>query len=174
MKLQIHIAIDPKETTPEEIAEIRRQAVEGIALSVRAAAMDQTPEDSGRLTPNNPSMKEKWRVEENGSLRAKVVNSASYAKYLLHGNHANDADGYIHPKGDRPFRFRRRDTGQIVYAWKVRPIDPENISRTVPMPYSFRRDVIEHAMQHGSLHALDVMSGREEWRGVLRVRLTQL
>jgi len=174
MRLQIHIAIDPKETTPEEVAEIRRQAVEGISLSVRNAAREQTPDDGGRLAPNVPNMKEKWRVDETGNLHAKVVNSAKYAQYLLHGNHSIESDGYIHPKGDHPFRFRRRDTGQIVYAWKVRPIDPENISRTVPMPYSFRRDVIEHAMRHGSLHALDVMSGREEWRGVLRVRLTQL
>ena len=174
MKLAIHIAIDPKETTPEEVAEIKRQAVEGISLSIRNAVREQTPEDYGRTNPNVPNMRDKWTVEDIGKLHAKVVNRAKYGKYLTQGNHANAPDGYIHSTSGRPFRFRRRDTGEIVYTWKVRPIDPVNISRTVPMPYSFRRDVIEYAMQHGSLHALEVMGGREEWRGVLRVHLTQL
>lgn len=174
VRLQIHVAVDPKETTPDEIRRMKEDLVHETTLAVRDIVKDKTPEDPDRLKPNSPSMKERWEYELISPLRAKVTNSANYARWLLNGNRANDADGYIHAKGDKPFRFRRRDTGEIVYTWKVRPIDPNKIFRTVPMPYSFRRDVIEYAMDHGSMHALAVMSGREEWRGVLQVRLTRL
>lgn len=174
MRLQIHLALDPEETSPEELEELRADAAIGISLSVRNAVRQENPEDPWRINPHLPSMKEKWRVEEDGKFRARVVNDADYARYLLRGNHANNPDGLIHPRGDKPFRFRRRDTGEIVYSWGVKPIDPDHIFRTVPRPYSFRRDVIEYAMQHGSMHALEVMSGRESWRGVLAIRLTRL
>lgn len=174
MRLQIHVAVDPNTTSLEELTEIKQDLVRESMLAVRDIAQETSPSDPDRLRPNIPPLKEQWAGQMQNPLRASVTNDAFYAKYLLRGNHANDPDGLIHPKGDKPFRFRRRDNGKIVFAWAVKPIDPDNIHRTVPRPYSFKRDVVEYAMEHGSEHAINVMGGREAWRGVLAVRLTRL
>jgi len=176
MRLQIHVAVDPKKTPLEEIAEIKTEAVKESMLSVHAWVRQLTMDlasDPMRKDPRTPPAWQQWTSNQDGT-RATIVNPTEHLKWLMHGNHANNPDGYIHPLGNKPFRFKRRDTGEWVRTWKVHPIDPNRIWRTVPIPYSFRRDVVEEAMWKGSEHAMNVLEGREDWRGVLQVRLTRL
>jgi hypothetical protein len=174
MRLQIHVAVDPNTTSLEELTEIKQDLVRESMLAVRDVVARESPADPERLKPNIPPLNERWAGQMQNPLRASVSNDAFYAKYLLNGNHPNGADGMIHPLRAKFFRFRSRATGDIIYAKAVHPIDPNNIFRTVPRPYSFRRDVVEYAMEHGSEHAINVMGGKEAWRGVLAVRLTRL
>lgn len=175
MRLQIHVAVDPNTTSLEELTEIKQDLVRESMLAVRDVVARESPTDPERLKPNIPPLNERWAGQMQNPLRASVSNDAFYAKYLLHGNKPDySPDGMIHPLKAKFFRFRSRATGDIIYAKAVHPIDPNNIFRTVPRPYSFRRDVVEYAMEHGSEHAINVMGGKEAWRGVLAVRLTRL
>lgn len=152
-------------------------------LAVHASLYEKTQElssDPGRYHKNSPSLADSWTATQEGKLRAVVSTDKFYAWYLLHGNPPNGegADaGYIVPdpdKGNKYMKFRRRDTGAWVYAKRVRPLNPNNIHVTVPRPYSFRRDVLDYSIRHGAEHAINVLNGRESWRGVLKVRLTEL
>ena len=149
-------------------------------LAVHAALREKTDElssDPGRYHKNSPSLAESWTATPEGKMRAVVSTDKFYAWYLLHGNPPNGtgADaGYIVPTHSKFMKFRRRDTGAWVYAKRVKPLNPSNIHVTVPRPYSFRRDVLDRSIRHGAEHAINVLNGRESWRGVLKVRLTEL
>jgi hypothetical protein len=180
MKLSIHVAVDPKETPLDQIASMKAEAVQETMLAVHDALRAQTEalsSDPGRYHPNTPSLAESYKAVPEGTLRAVIGTDSFYGRYLMHGNPTNGTgkdEGYIVPTMSKFMKFRRRDTGEWVYAKRVRPLNPNNIHVTVPRPYSFRRDVVDYAMRHGAEHALDVLNGRESWRGVLQVRLTEL
>ena len=176
VRLQIHVAVDPKETPLSEIMHMKEELVSKVSLAVHQEIVEKTHElssDPGRTHPNVPSLANSWTMVPQGTLRAVIGTDKFYAWYLMHGNPPNVGE-FIVPTEKKYMRFRRRDTGEIVYAKRVRPLNPNNIHVTVPRPYSFRRDVVEYAMEHGAEHALSVLEGKEAWRGVLQVRLTRL
>ena len=155
---------------------MKAEAVEETMLAVHAALREKTDElssDPGRYHKNSPSLAESWTATPEGKMRAVVGTDKFYAWYLLHGNAPPDG-GAIVPTRAKAMKFRRRDTGAWVFAKSVRPLNPNNLHVTVPRPYSFRRDVLDYSIRHGAEHAINVLNGRESWRGVLKVRLTEL
>lgn len=185
VRLQIHVAVDPKETPLSEIMHMKEELVEKITLSVHQdLAVDRASlySDPGRgysdqhstKLPNSPSLAESWNITTQGTLHARIATDKFYAWYLMHGNAPPGGGEITSTTPGKRMKFRRRDTGKIMYAKSVRPLNPNNIHVTVPRPYSFRRDVVEYAMEHGAEHALSVLEGKEAWRGVLQVRLTRL
>lgn len=179
MKLQVHVTVDPAQMQMAEITEFKKTFVKEMGLAVRKHAREETMDihDINRLSRERAPLYEQWRFNQKTPLRAVVSIKDPRIKWLTHGNSANSYlvhkyGGVIMRKDGKPIRFRSRKTGEIVYAKWVRVIDPENIHRTVPYPYTFRTRIVQAAMDRGADHALQVMKGTAAWRGVLQVRST--
>ena len=98
-----------------------RSAGEELAAAIYADVHDATPERAYEGGDTSEHARDGWVIEPRGTDLA-VANYVEHIWYLLHGNHANAADGLIHPTHTAALHFF--DGGTEVFTRAVQPMGP--------------------------------------------------